>query len=252
MHPFVPRLHSFSHSRRSCCAHRVTWTGPSVVVGHDWGAMMAWYLCLIRPDIVKAMVSLSVPYFRRNPSMKFVEGFRVFCGDDYYICRFQEPGEMEEEFAQVDTPKLMTKFLTIREPDLLMLPKNTWMAGMPKVSVTLPTWLTEEDINYYASKFEKKGFTGGLNYYRAVDLNWELTAAWTNAKVQVPAKFITGDLDLVYHMPGMKDYIHSPEGLKKDVPLLEEIVIMEDVAHFINQEKGDEISKHIYNFIKKF
>ncbi|KAF6176038.1 hypothetical protein GIB67_021287 [Kingdonia uniflora] len=72
------------------------------VVGHDWGAIIAWYLCLFRPDRVKALVNLSVPCFRRNPLVKFVEGFRVSCGgDDYYICRFQEPGEMEQEFAQL-------------------------------------------------------------------------------------------------------------------------------------------------------
>jgi len=35
---------------------------------------------------------------------------------------------------------------------------------------SLPSWLSEEDINYYASKFNQKGFTGGLNYYRASNL----------------------------------------------------------------------------------
>lgn len=34
----------------------------------------------------------------------------------------------------------------------------------------LPSWLSEEDIEYYASKFEKSGFTGGINYYRCIDL----------------------------------------------------------------------------------
>ncbi|PIA61300.1 hypothetical protein AQUCO_00300676v1 [Aquilegia coerulea] len=59
------------------------------VVGHDWGAMIAWYLCLFRPDLVKALVNLSVPFIPRNPSIKFVDGFRALFGDDYYICKFQ-------------------------------------------------------------------------------------------------------------------------------------------------------------------
>ncbi|KAM3236389.1 hypothetical protein P3L10_016426 [Capsicum annuum] len=82
-------------------------------------------------------------------------------------------------------------------------------------------------------------------------LDWELTAPWTGAQVKVPTKFIVGDLDLVYHIPGAKEYIHNG-GFKKDVPLLEEVVILEGAAHFVNQERPDEISKHIYDFIQKF
>lgn len=67
----------------------------------------------------------------------------------------------------------------------------------------------------------------------------------------VPSKFIVGDLDLVYHMPGIKDYISGDE-FKKDVPLLEQVIVMKDVAHFINQEKPHEINYHILEFLKKF
>ena len=59
------------------------------LVGHDWGATMAWYFCLFRPDRVKALVNLSVVYFARNPAVKFLDGFRAFYGDEFYMCRFQ-------------------------------------------------------------------------------------------------------------------------------------------------------------------
>ncbi|KAF3620263.1 hypothetical protein FXO37_33339 [Capsicum annuum] len=81
--------------------------------------------------------------------------------------------------------------------------------------------------------------------------DWELTAPWTGAQVKVPTKFITSEFDLVYHILGAKDYIHNG-GFKKDVPLLEEVVVIEGAAHFVNQERPDEISKHIYDFIQKF
>lgn len=81
--------------------------------------------------------------------------------------------------------------------------------------------------------------------------NWELTAAWTGAQVKVPVKFIVGDQDLTYNSVGTKDFIHKG-GFKKYVPLLEEVVVMEGVAHFINQERPDEINKHIHDFIAKF
>jgi pimeloyl-ACP methyl ester carboxylesterase len=74
---------------------------------------------------------------------------------------------------------------------------------------------------------------------------------WTGAQVKVPVKFIVGDLDITYNIPGVQDYIHQG-GFKKDVPFLQEVVVMEGAGHFINQEKAEEINAHIYDFINKF
>ena len=81
--------------------------------------------------------------------------------------------------------------------------------------------------------------------------NWELTAPWTRAQIKVPVKFIVGDLDLTYNSVGTKDYIHKG-GFKRDVPLLEEVIELKNVGHFLPEEKPDEINKHIYDFFQKF
>ena len=70
-------------------------------------------------------------------------------------------------------------------------------------------------------------------------------------QIKVPVKFIVGDLDLTYNTLGVKEYIHNG-GFKKHVPYLQELVIMEGVAHFLNEEKPEEISQHIYDFIQRF
>ncbi|XP_034228370.1 epoxide hydrolase A-like [Prunus dulcis] len=162
-----------------------------------------------------------------------------------------EPGVIEAEFAKIGTARVMKEFLTYRNPGPLFLPKDKMFGHPLDAPIVLPSWLSEDEVNYYASKFEKTGFTGGINYYRNLDLNWELTAAWTGAQVKVPVKFIVGDQDLTYNSVGIKDFIHKG-GFKKYVPLLEEVVVMEGVAHFINQERPDEINKHIHDFIAKF
>lgn len=82
--------------------------------------------------------------------------------------------------------------------------------------------------------------------------NWELTAPWTGLQVKVPVKFIVGDLDMGYTTPGTKEYVHGG-GFKNDVPLLEEpVIIMEGVAHFIHQERAEEVNAYIHDFINKF
>ncbi|KAJ4836952.1 hypothetical protein Tsubulata_032311 [Turnera subulata] len=212
---------------------------------------MAWHLCLFRPDRVKALVNMSVVFRPRNPKRKPVESMRAVYGDDYYMIRAQEPGELEAEFAQIGLERAVKELLTYRTPGPLFLPKGKGFGNPLDVPIVLPSWLSEEDAQYYVSTFEKRGITGGLNYYRNLDLNWELSAPWTGCQIKVPVKFIVGDQDLTYNSFGVKDYIREGQ-FKKNVPLLEELVIMEGVAHFIGEEKADEINKHIYEFFQKF
>ncbi|XP_023736197.3 uncharacterized protein LOC111884109 [Lactuca sativa] len=221
------------------------------VVGHDWGAIIAWALCLYRPDKVKALVNMSVAFQPRDPNTKPVEAYREIYGNDYYVVRFQETGEIEGEFAVYGTERVLNAFFNYRKPAPLFLPKGNGLGISPDDPIIVPSWMTKEDLEYYTGKFEKTGFTGGLNYYRALDLNWELTGPWTEAKVSVPVKFIVGDLDLTYNSVGGKDYIESGE-FKKDVPLLEDVIILEGVAHFLHEEKPEEINKHIHQFFEQF
>ncbi|VAI39404.1 unnamed protein product [Triticum turgidum subsp. durum] len=259
------------------------------VVGHDWGAIIAWYLCLFRPDRVTALVNTSVAFMRHvfiragADAVKTTDYFNQAYGPTYYICRFQvfcsspplliralstllctmhgdweltngdvvqEPGVAEKEFAPAHARHLMTRILSDRfsERAAGKEPKD---GGGDDADAALPPWLTEADIDYFAAAFEKTGFTGAINYYRNMDRNWELAAPWADAKVTVPTKFIVGDGDLTYHYAGIQDYLHKG-GLKADVPLLEELVVVPGAGHFIQQERAQEVSDHIYSFIAKF
>lgn len=185
------------------------------------------------------------------------------------------PGEAEEDFSRADTTKLIKAILTSRSPKPPCIPKEVGYAGLSQRPVKMPSWLAEEDVAYYAAKFGEKGFTGGLNYYRAMDKyvvriltcfsvikrevcvivsccrTWELTGAWTGAQIKVPVKFLVGDLDPTYHFPSVKQLLHEG-GLKTFVPMLEEVVVLEDTGHFLQQEKPDDVTTHIHDFIKKF
>uniref|UniRef100_A0A0D9UZ72 AB hydrolase-1 domain-containing protein n=1 Tax=Leersia perrieri TaxID=77586 RepID=A0A0D9UZ72_9ORYZ len=209
------------------------------------------HLCLLRPDLVTGLVNLSVEYQPRHPRMSVLQAARAACGDDHYVCRFQKPGVAEAEFARLDLKHLFKMVFGMRRPATLILPQDKTFFDALDSDGTCAAWLSEDDISYYAEKFNKTGFTGGFNYYRCMDLDWELTAPWTGAPINVPTKFIVGSLDLTYNTPGVKDYIHKG-GFKANVPNLEDVIVMEGVGHFINQEKPDEVSDHICEFFSKF
>ncbi|KAH9765918.1 AB hydrolase-1 domain-containing protein [Citrus sinensis] len=139
------------------------------VVGHDWGAFMAWFLCLFRPDRVKALVNMSVTFDHFDPNTsvsnnKRIEALRAYYGDDYYMCRFQKPGEIEAEFAQIGIETIIKEFFTFWTPGLIILPKGKRFGHPPDVPIALPSWFSEEDVKYFTTNFDKKGFTGGINY----------------------------------------------------------------------------------------
>ncbi|CDY57860.1 BnaC08g47760D [Brassica napus] len=197
------------------------------LVGHDWGALIAWQLCMYRPEKVKALVNMSVALSPRNQDRVPMPTFRRLFGDDYYICRFQS--------SQI----------------LFFLSTEQTFKRPENAASATKQWLTQEDLEYYVSKYEKKGFTGAINYYRNIDRNWELTAPSTGAKIGVPVKFIVGDQDLTYNSPGIKEYIHGG-GFKRDVQLLDETVVLNGVGHFLHEENPDVINQHIHSFFQKF
>ena len=70
---------------------------PAAVVGHDWGAPIAWNTALLRPDRVRGVAGLSVPYNPRG-DVRPLDGMRALAGPDwFYIDYFQEPGLAEAE-----------------------------------------------------------------------------------------------------------------------------------------------------------
>lgn len=64
------------------------------MVGHDWGAVMAWGLALFRPEKVKALVNLSVPYNQRHPFFKPIAALKAAYGKNYYIVKYQVQTEL--------------------------------------------------------------------------------------------------------------------------------------------------------------
>jgi hypothetical protein len=77
---------------------------------------------------------------------------------------------IEAEIARAGTEEVLKKILTDRKPGPPCLPKENPFGIYPEEPVTMPSWLPEADLSFYATKYSQKGFTGGLNYYRALDL----------------------------------------------------------------------------------
>lgn len=225
----------------------------AVVVGHDWGAPVAWHCGLLRPDVFRAVGLLSVPYLQRTwADPKPTAGMRYLAGDqEFYQLYFQEPGRAEADL-EADVRRSMTMFLYALSGDAT--PEKRWRflfdkgekitdtGGLPD---HLPAWLTEADIDYFTAEFERTGFRGPLNWYRNLDRMWETTHFLCGAELRQPALFAAGDRDAVIAM-----YRAAYEALPKTVPDLRVNVLMPGVGHWIQQERPTEVNDLLVGFLR--
>lgn len=223
------------------------------VVGHDWGAPVAWHTALLRPDVVRGVAGLSVPPpFRgdRPPLVAMQERF----GGRFYWNYFNRPGVADAEFAKDPRTALRKLFYsgsgdapTAGRPDqgLVADPAHGWLADMTDPEV-LPDWLTEQDLDELTESYAK-GFTGALNWYRNLDRNWELTAAWHGAAVSPPALYMYGDRDLVPAFPGTPELIAMLPELMPN--LRREPIMLPGCGHWTQQERPEEVNAALIEFL---
>jgi pimeloyl-ACP methyl ester carboxylesterase len=231
----------------------------AVIVGHDWGAPVAWHAALLRPDVFRAVAGLSVPFRPRGPVLP-TSAMPQTDTSLFYQLYFQAPGVAEAELER-DPRATLRRLLYSASGDVprrnpidapgdagpAMIPRDGgFLTRMPDPD-PLPPWLTDADIAFYAGEFARAGFRGGLNWYRNIDRNWELMAPFAGLKVTVPALYVAGDRDLVVGFPGAAKLIAN---LKAFVPQLRETVMLPGCGHWTQQERPAEVDAALLQFLR--
>lgn len=231
----------------------------AVIVGHDWGAPVAWHAALIRPDRFRGVVGLSVPYRPRSAgTARPTSLMPQTAAAIFYQLYFQQPGVAEAEFER-DHRQTVRSLLQAASGEARasaqvqggggagMVPRGAGLLDDYSGPSVLPAWITEADVDFYANEFRRAGFRGGLNWYRNIDKNWELLAPWIGAKVAVPALYMAGDRDLVLAFRGMDQLLPT---LKQFVPNLRETIILPGCGHWTQQERPNEVNAAVIGFLR--
>jgi pimeloyl-ACP methyl ester carboxylesterase len=202
----------------------------AVFVGHDWGGSLVWSLAVLEPARVRAVAGLSVPFVPRAPAAP-LPIFRRHLGENFYIVWFQEPGVADAALAS-DVRRTLTTSRQWTE---------AWAAEAGSVP-TLAPWMSEDELAVYVREFERTGFTGGLNWYRNIDRNWELTEAVADRRVEQPAFFLTGSLDPVRKfMPA--------EAMDGWVTDLRANIVVPGAGHWVQQQEPEAVNAALLDFL---
>ena len=177
-------------------------------IGHDWGAQVVWSTPQLHPDRVAAVVGLSVPPLPRA-QVPPTQAFRAIFGDNFfYMLYFQEPGSptpnwtaTRPDHAPDDRRSAATRRPGGRNADGRPPDRRASSSGMPEPD-GLPDWISQDELDHYIAEFTRTGFTGGLNWYRNMDRNWEIHGR-TRRPPPSPcrAMFIGGTADPVLVSP---------------------------------------------------
>ena len=194
----------------------------AIVVGHDWGGGVAWFLALDRPALVRRLAILNMPHpacfareLRRNPRQLL---------KSWYVFFFQLPWLPET---------------------LLGLRHAQGIGDAMRRATVRPGAVTAEDVDAYREAASQPGaLTAALNYYRAALRHPDPRVrqppdAWP--KIQMPTLVIWGEQDIALRKEltvGMEPYFEAPLTLRY-VP---------DAGHFVHLDRPDLVNEWLAEF----
>jgi len=186
------------------------------LVGHDWGAAVAWMLAIWHPKRLHRLGIINVPHptVMRRFLLRDLEQIRL----SWYIFFFQLPWLPESSMRAKDW------YGAVRA-----------LRGSGKIHT-----FTNEDIKKYKEAWSQPGaMTAMLNWYRAA------------ARYQPPA---TNDMRV--HVPtlmlwGAKDVALSYRMARPSIDYCDDgnLIFFPDATHWVQHEEADEVNKHLLDFI---
>lgn len=224
-----------------------------VVVGHDWGAAVAWHCALMRPDLFTAVAALSVPFQPRRPKGPPTAAMAALSKraglGDLYISRFQADDAHAAFDADPATAlrKMFHAYDGATPPERQstgFLPEGVDLTESIADDVALPPWMSDPHFDEYVAAFSAGGFRAPLDWYRCLDLNWAQTAFLQDARVRVPAAFMVGERDPVRHYAGPHE-----AAMKDWIPDLRVQRVLPGAGHWIQQERPDEVNAFLLDFL---
>jgi pimeloyl-ACP methyl ester carboxylesterase len=225
----------------------------AVVVGHDWGAPIAWSSCLLRPDVFRALALLSVPYSPYG-RVRPLEVLGLLGGqEEFYMVYFQQPGRAEAEIEEDVRAWIRGMYFTASGDAPAPEDGRTMASVAPGgklrdrfvVPEKLPPWLSEEDLDIYVAEFEHSGFSGPLNRYRNMDRDWADLAAFRHLPITAPSLFIGGDRDgpTIWGAGAIAQFPETLLGLRGSH-------VLPGAGHWIQQERVGEVNDLLVDFLR--
>lgn len=224
----------------------------AVFVGLDFGILAIYDLAYRHPERLRAIIGLENPAWPDRPDVKPLAEAAEWAKNHFvHIHYFAKPGLADAHLDAAPREFLRKVFWALsgayhyldvwKHP-----PEATYLEALPETPPLPWSWLSELELEFFVSDYARSGFTGGLNWYRAMDLRWDQRAPFRGKKNPVPFFFIGSqhDVDLeAWHGP---DPLGDIPNQYADVRAVE---MVSGAGHLMQMEKPVEVTALVLRFL---
>ncbi len=218
--------------------------------GHDWGGLVVWQMPLFHRERVAGVIGINSPFVPRLP-LEPTEVLRFAFGAQMYVVSFQNYG-VDDVLLDKDADRVFRTLMrknVISGASYFALPPESRRLNFTKQFETpepkiLPgeSILTSEELRVFVDSYKRTGFTGGINWYRNIDRNWQASRG-VEQRVSVPSLMVSAEDDVALP-PSLTN------GMEAYVPDLEKHVIT-GCGHWTQQEKPDDVNHLLLDWLKR-
>ena len=216
----------------------------TLIVGHDWGANVAWNAAMMRPDRFKAVFCLAVPYSPRGEVSVLDAMKAAGHGDAFYMfAQIRPEADRIWANAAVTVPGSLYWASGSAPAAQAWNPLDPARSLHRRAPDELPGWVDPDHLAHNIATFRRTGFHGGLNYYRAVQPFFALSGAYAGARISQPSYFVWGKSDGLFPIYRLTEAL-----MRERLPGLRAYVGLEGVGHWVQHEAADEVSARLVGF----
>jgi pimeloyl-ACP methyl ester carboxylesterase len=220
----------------------------ATLVGHDFGASVAWNAAMMRPDLFDAVFGLAVPPALPTWGPFILEALKAAGKEDVFYMFQHIKLEADVQWADATTTYPGALYWMSGLPDASegwtpMDPSKTMQRPSP---IGIPPFADKEDAEITLAGFQRDGFHGPLNIYRGMQPYFEQAKAFAGRKVEQPSFFVFGTADGMIKMRGLKQ-----EDLTPSLSNLQGYLPIEGVGHWPQLEASDVVNEALVDFLNK-
>ncbi|GGF15457.1 alpha/beta fold hydrolase [Williamsia phyllosphaerae] len=227
-----------------------------LAVGHDFGSPAAWTLARRHRDRVRGLMLMAMPYAPDRLPVPPTQAYaHVAQKHFFHFDYFQEPGVADAELDSAPGEFLARVFHALSgdapylqtwdHPSVHDGVRVGYLDALPTAPPLPWPWLSSDEFAVYETTFAATGFTGGLNWYRAADVNWSEMAD-DDPVLDVPAYFLNGENDPALAIAGEK----TMGRMRETMPCLRAVHTYDGAGHFIMAECAREVSAALIGFAR--
>ncbi|MEH6551077.1 MAG: alpha/beta hydrolase [Pseudomonadales bacterium] len=225
----------------------------AVFAGLDFGAFAIYDLAMQHPERVKAVIGLENPAAPHNPDVPPLTEYAEMAKEHFlHIEYFRLPGRADKELNAEPRKFLRKVYWTLSgEGDYFATwqhpPEASYIDAMEEPPPLPWPWLNELELEVFVNEYSRNGFTGGLNWYRSMDLKWTQRKPFEGIQSQVPAYFIGSENDVDLEGFHGDDPISL---MRNQFPLLREVNMIPGAGHMVQLECPDQVNAFLIQYLK--